>query len=219
MRYRGLGGVLAGMLMFGLVAVPVHADPPSLTFRTVGNATAGWAQTSDSDGDGWAVNLVLLDTSGQAFIDVPVRGRPHLPDPFGSPPSAGSPVDFHLKGTEQGTSQPFHGGPTLTVQFSDNTSATLSPGIWFTFWGSAYQLSFGDFLQNGGWSLHGFPSTCGPSAVMTYSQVFACASHKTVSRVFIASFPDLGRTTNIYIDAISFQRTFTMPQGKARKEI
>lgn len=213
MKYGGLVSLLTGMLTVGAAVTPAYADPPSLTFHVTSPATAAWAQTSDSDGDGWAFHTVLPDAGSYSF-DVPVMGRPHL--------TTTSP-DFQFKGTQTihnnatlPPCSPCQNGPDMSIHFSDGTSIGLVVANWLpNVWQSATGSSVGP-LDLGGWR---DSWGCGAIAGMSYSQLLTTCPEvlqKSVSQVTVQAPCTCGFDTTMDYDAITFgQKTFTKPQGKA----
>jgi hypothetical protein len=188
------------------LAAPAFAagdgSKPTITFHATGNGSAGWLRTSDSDGDGWAVNLVVPDTSSSATIDLGIESRRRLPP---SEPS------YWLKGTGSPlVGPPWHDSVALTIQLSDGGYAVLQPEQWFNAW----QQVKGTWISNGGaGTFNGSP--CGTLYDVPYSAVLACHGKASITAAAITSLPLLGTGTNLLIDDIHLRVTFTMP-GRSR---
>lgn len=211
MRYGFLAGLVASTMVGSAVAVPAIAAPPALTFHVTSPATANWAQTSDSDGDGWAIHTVLPNAGAYSF-DVPVMGRPRL--------TATSP-DFQFRGTQtvhnspsMPPCSPCQNGPAMSIFFRDGTSIGLEVAFWVpNVWRSATNSPVG-FLDLGGWR---DSWGCGPIAGMSYSQLLTTCPEtlqKTVSQVTLQAPCTCGFDTTMDYDTITFgQKTFTKPQS------
>lgn len=193
--------ICTALFIAAIASSPAYAgegQQPTISLRSTGDGSAAWIGTSDSDGDGWAIDLVLPDSTSTAFIDFGIGNEQRLPL---SEPS------FYLKGTgSQFLGPPWHGGVSLNIQLNDGGYIVLQPAQWFSTW---EQVSGSWTTTGGSGTFNGSP--CGRIIGVSYSVALACHAKATMTYASISSFPVLGTGTNLLVDNIDFRVTFTDP--------